>query len=415
MQRCDVVVVGAGLAGLACATRLADRFDVMVLEASDAAGGRIRTDEVDGMLLDRGFQLLNPAYPVLKDVIDVDALDLQSFEAGVVVASGGTRTVIADPLRSPLDVGGVFGAAAGGWGEKLRAARYLSRLALGDGSSLKGRPDVPYGQALAEAGIDGRLRTTVLEPFLAGVLAEDAQESSRVFVDLLLRMFVRGTPALPAGGMQRLPEQLAVALPPGVLRVGHAVQTVSRADGSLRVDAGEVSVSAPTVVLAADPVTSCELAGLPAPTMRGLTTFYHRAGASPVSRRFLHVDGDRRGPVVNSAVVSDVAPAYCGSGALIASTVLGARDDAATEAEVRAQLARVYGVATDDWELVRAYAIPAALPAMLPPLQLRQPVDLGDGLFVAGDHRDTASIQGALVSGLRTAREVSARLGAAAA
>ncbi len=52
----DVIVVGAGLAGLHAALRLqAAGREVIVLEASDAVGGRIRTDEVDGMLLDRGF------------------------------------------------------------------------------------------------------------------------------------------------------------------------------------------------------------------------------------------------------------------------------------------------------------------------------------------------------------------------
>ena len=97
-----VVVVGAGLAGLACAQRLvAAGREVIVLEASDAVGGRVRTDEIDGFRCDRGFQLINPAYPALPRVVDVDQLDLRAFGAGVVVATEAGRSVLADPRRLP--------------------------------------------------------------------------------------------------------------------------------------------------------------------------------------------------------------------------------------------------------------------------------------------------------------------------
>jgi hypothetical protein len=145
--------------------------------------------------------------------------------------------------------------------------------------------------------------------------------------------------------------------------------------------------------------------------MRSLTTFYHRAEHSPASRRLLHLDGDREGPVVNTAVVSDVAPSYCPDGALVATTILGTGADRETRSLVTRQLGRIYGVDPAGWELVATYVIPEALPAMVPPLQLRQPVSLGQGLFVAGDHRDTASIQGALVSGRRAAKAVLGTLG----
>jgi hypothetical protein len=137
--------------------------------------------------------------------------------------------------------------------------------------------------------------------------------------------------------------------------------------------------------------------------MRGLTTYYHHVATSPAQRKMLHVDGERRGPVVNTAVVSDIAPSYCTRGALVATTVLGAHEDSRTERAMLAQLAYVYRVDTSEWHRVAAYPIESALPAMVPPLDLRQPVDLGRGLFVCGDHRDTASIQGAIVSGRRAA------------
>jgi phytoene dehydrogenase-like protein len=403
MQEHEVIVVGAGLAGLACALDLAATGrDVVVLEAADAVGGRIRTDRVDGLLLDRGFQLLNPAYPALKDLVDLDALDLRRFGAGAVVCIDGERHVLADPRRSPSDVGAAFDRSTGTLWEKARLAAYVGRTAVGSGASLKQRPDGPYGATLTRSGMSGRLRRSVLEPFLAGVLGEDRQESSRVFVDLLLRTFARGTPSVPAAGMQALPDQLAARLPPGVLRVGRSVDHV----GDRQVTSEGGVIGARAVVIATDPTTAGRLLGRPAPMMRGLTTYYHHLPSSPASRPFLHLDGDRSGPVVNSAVMSDVAPTYAEQGALLASTVLGAHDDARTLTEATQQLGRMYGVPIEVSTHVATYAIPNALVAMQPGLSLRQEVDLGGGLFVCGDHRDTASIQGAIVSGRRTAAAV---------
>jgi monoamine oxidase len=411
-QRHDVVVVGAGMAGLSCARDLADAgLDVVLLEAADDVGGRVRTDRVDDLLLDRGFEILNPAYPAFAGYVDLDALGLRPFDAGVVVAVGGRQVVVADPRRSPRDAPAAVHGETGSLVEKARFSAYVAQVALRSGSTVKARDDVAYGEALDRSHVNGRLRTRVVEPFLAGVLGEDDQSSSRVFVDLLLRMFARGTPALPAEGMQALPRQLADRLPADVVRLGTAATSVR--SGRVQTAGGDIDARA--VVVATDATWAADHLPVDPPALRDLTTFYHRAPASPAGRTLLHVDGDRSGPVVNTAVLSDAAPSYCGSGALVSSTVLGCHDDRDTVVIVEAQLTRIYGADTTGWELVATYPVRKALVAMPPGRGLRQPVALGDGLFVCGDHRDTASVQGALVSGRRTARAVIASLGVAAA
>jgi hypothetical protein len=407
------VVVGAGLAGLTAALTLhAAGVDVLVLEASDGVGGRVRTDVVDGLLLDRGFQQVNPSYPALHQLesvglLDLNALDLRPFEPGVVVAHAGKRTVMADPRQLPQHLGSTI-SGPGTLREKLALARWALSVGLGDVDSIFEEPDEPLSRALTRRGITGRLRKMVVEPFLSGVLADDGEESSRQLADLLLRAFVRGVPSLPAAGMGALPRQLADRLPAQALRLG--VRVLSIVPGSVATDAGVVSASA--VLVATDPQSAVRLLRLPAVAVRGLTTYYHLAENSPAQHPMVHLDGDQRGPLVNTAVVSDVAPGYSGGrGALIATTVLGAREDSAVEQAVRAQLRLVYGADPRPWQLVHSYPIAQALPATFPPLQLRQQVDLGDGLYVAGDHRDTPSIQGALVSGRRAARAALTRLG----
>lgn len=409
MRRVDVVVVGAGLAGLSAARVLVQAdLDVAVLEASDAGGGRVRTDMVDGVRLDRGLQLVNPAYPELRATVDLGALDLRAFEPGVVVAGAAGPAVLEHPLRRPRGIPAALSRRSGGFVEKAGFAAYVAALLARPAQHGLRRPDVGWGEALDGWGVSGNLRRRVLEPFLAGVLAEDEQQTSRRFVDLLLRCFVLGTPGLPADGVGALPDQLAERLPPGVVHLGTPVSAVA----GDRVDTAAGSWRADAVLVAADPVTAARLCGLPAPTMRALTTFWLRAPASPAGgRALLHLDGDRRGPLVNAAVVSDAAPTYCSEGALVGATLLGEHDDVATLAAAQAQLGLVYGTDAAGWEHLATYAIRDALPAMLPPLDVRRPTDLGDGLHVAGDHRDTASQQGAMVSGRRAATGVLRALG----
>ncbi|KQX64486.1 NAD(P)/FAD-dependent oxidoreductase [Angustibacter sp. Root456] len=406
--RTDVVIVGAGLAGLSAAVTLTRAgVEVCVLERGDAVGGRVRTDRRDGLLLDRGFQLLNPSYPAVQTMLDVGGLDLHPFEAGVVVARGEGRAVVADPRHSPRRAVSTL-TGPGGLREKLALVRWAAAVGYGDPGQIIGSPDEPYADTLRRNHLDGPLTHSVLEPFLAGVLGEDQQQSSRRFVELVLRSFVRGTPALPATGMQAIPEQLAARLPDDVVRLQEPAESL---DGGVVVTTNG-RIEARAVLVATDGTAAHGLLGLPTPPQRALTTFYHLAGQPPTRKAILHVDGDRRGPVVNSAVVSNVAPSYCADGrALVATTVLGDHDDAETERSLRQQLRWLYGCDPTRWELVATYAIPHALPAMLPPLTVRQSVALGDGRFVAGDHRDTASIQGALVSGRRAAQAILDHLG----
>jgi phytoene dehydrogenase-like protein len=399
-----VVVVGAGLAGLACAQRLTRAgVDVVVLEASDGVGGRVRTDVIDGFRCDRGFQLLNPAYPVLEHVVDVAALDLKAFTAGVVAAHGAQRAILADPRREPTRLPQTLAAPLGTLVDKLRFARWAATSLLPVGRLLS-RRDGTLAGSLDAARLSGPLRSGVVEPFLAGVLAEWDGTTSANFAALLIRSFVLGSPSVPALGMGRLPELIAATLPEGTVRLGAAVRRVE--EHAVDTLEGE-RIRARAVVVATDPDTAGRLTDQPTPTMKSLTTFWHTAAEPPTRTPMLHLDADRRGPVVNSAVMTTVAPNYAPANRpLIATTVVGADGSVEAEQSARAHAGLIYGVDADAWELVTTHVIRAALPSQPPPLDPRRPVRLPNGMFWAGDHRDTASIQGALVSGRRAATAV---------
>ena len=403
----EVVIVGAGLAGLACAQRLARAgMDVLILEASDAVGGRVRTDVIDGYRCDRGFQLINPAYPALKKVLDLEELDLRAFDAGAVVAHGSQRWILADPRREPTRLLATARAPLGSMVEKLRFAAWAAQSLLPVRRQLA-EPDRTLSADLDAAEVTGSLRTGVVEPFLAGVLAERDGSTSAQFAKLLVRSFVLGTPAVPSLGIQRLPELLAASLPGTAIRLGAAVQSLTT--GGVRTEGEEIEARA--VVIATDPGTASSLTRQPAVRMKPLTTFWHTGAEPPTRQRLLHLDADLRGPVVNTAVMTTVAPTYAPAGrCLIATTTLGADGSAEAERAARRHAGQIYGADPGAWELVTTHVIKDALPVQEPPLQVRQPVALSDRLFVAGDHRDTASIQGALVSGRRAATAVLVQL-----
>ncbi|MFB9907034.1 NAD(P)/FAD-dependent oxidoreductase [Allokutzneria oryzae] len=407
----EIVVVGAGLAGLSAAEVLASAgVGVQVLESSDDVGGRVRTDVVDGYRLDRGFQILCPGYPEVANRIDLEALRPKAFESGALVRRNGALHALTDPRQGPGAWRDVVTQRVLGPGDLAALATMSGRDWLTSDRALVTALDRSTRAELARWTLSGEAVTSVLRPFLSGVFLEADLTTSSRFFHLVWRSFARATPVLPAQGMAELPRQLAGRLPSGALRLQAPVAEVTT-DGVLLADGEKITADA--VVVATDgSVAARLLPGLREPRWNAVTTWYFSAPETPLARPVLVLDGDS-GPVVNTVVLSEVADTYAPEDrALIAASVLGAGDDI-DESTVRAQLARLYGVDTKNWDVVGRYVIPRALPAMPAPHSLRKPVRVGDRRYVAGDHRDTSSIQGALVSGRRAARAALADLAVA--
>lgn len=401
----EVVIVGAGLAGLTCALTLeAEGVPVRVLEAADGVGGRVRTDSVDGFLLDRGFQVLNPGYPMLQsDLVDLEALDLQPFTNAVACRSPrhGELVVLADVRREPQLIAQTFASG------KLHPSS-LASLARWYAPSLredfvpKGKDDVTRAEAMDHAGLVGPLRK-VVDGFLSGVLLEDDGSTSNAFTLMLAQSFLRGTASLPSGGMQRLPDQLAAGLRSPV-ELGTPVESVG--GGQVRTAGGE-TVEAELVVVATDPVTAQSLTGRSVREGKGVTTHWFATDEAPTDLSMIVMDQcDREvGPVVTTAVVSNVAPSYAPEGRhlVAASSLMGDVTAPVSDAEVRQHLGELYAADTTAWELLRRDDIPYALPVQPAPFVDRWDLEVEPGLILAGDHVDTGSIQGAMVSGRRAA------------
>lgn len=411
MNNTDVIVVGAGLAGLACARDLADAgCRVRLLEASDGPGGRVRTDEVDGFLLDRGFQVLLEAYPECRRRLDYDALELRAFTPGALVRVEGALHKVVDPGADLAEALRAVKAPVGPLADKIRVARLRKEYRQKDPEALLEEAAPDTRALLEELGFGPEMVDRFFRPFFGGVLLDPELGVSGRLFRYYFRMFSEGRASVPAAGMGALSLQLARGLPDGVLELGQRVEAV--APGEVRTADGAVHHAESVVVAVEGPEAARLLPGqVPDPGSRSVVCHYYDAPEPPVREPILVLDGEGTGPANNVAVLSEAAPSYAPEGrALVSVSVLegagaGAQPD---DPDLMAQMAAWFGEGVRHWRPLRSYRIPHAQPRQLPAdlEPARRPVRLTDGLLVCGDHRENASLNGALASGGRAAREI---------
>lgn len=417
-----VIVVGAGLAGLTCARLLAQaNTPVVVLEAADGIGGRVRTDVTpEGFVLDRGFQVLFTAYPALRRVLDLLTLDLRPFDNGAAVVTPGGPVFLRDPVRHPGHALAALTSRLLTWGDRARLARLAISLAAARWDGVRDVPDTGRSaeQELRALGFSEQLMEAFLRPFLAGIrLRRDLSTSAAVAL-FDLKMLVRGRAALPSRGMRALPDALAADLPPRTIRLATPVLEliIGDADGQVlgvRTTQGELRGSA--VVLATDGDSTARLTGLDVPRIElGSATLYLAGRQRPYVQKLLVLNALPNAFVNDASLLTNVAPEYAPTGwHLLAAHVLDSSelDEHTVEARARQDLQRWFpNVDLAGWRTLAVVRTPrsqfpqpplAHTERQLPSTRTRWP-----GLYLAGDITEDSSINGAIRSGEAAARIV---------
>jgi hypothetical protein len=370
-----VAIIGAGLAGLSAAITLQDAgCEVEIYESSDRVGGRVATDLIDGYRLDRGFQLINAKYPELSRLNVISELNFIEASRTIDIASDDRTIALSDPRKNPFSA---LNSETGSIVEKIKFLSYLTSPAI-SGRSVEDEL-IKYGN----------LYQRVLKPFLTGVFL-----TSPAFVDAvtgkeIVRSFIAGKPGLPTHGAGELPNALARRV--RTIHLNSHINSLS-------------DVDADAVIVATDLTTAAQLLDIPnVPKLASSTTWYHEVPADMTSSDRLLIDGQARGPVINSIAISNLVPSYAPLGkTLLSSTTT----ELASESEVRRHLAVIWRTSTSEWSLIAKYEIPKSLPIFGIGSKGLRSSKVSENLYVAGDYRTAPSQNGALLSGRLAAQEL---------
>ena len=406
----EVIIVGAGLAGLSCARRLMkDNIPFLILEADQRIGGRIKTDRRDGFILNHGFQVLQTAYPEARRVLDYDRLALRPFAPGAIIRIGEDFHRIADPWRHPRALWSTLTAPIGTMADRLRLIRLVLDVRRGTPSRIFQQKDMATIEFLRLKGFSETIIQRFIKPFFAGVcLDPEINTSSRVF-RYIFRIFAEGDVGLPGEGMASISDQLMNDLPPDRIRTGMRVKSVHQ--GGVVLATGE-HISGGAVVLATEGSETARLLGASGSIgYRGEICLYFAAKEPPVDEPYLILNGNGIGWVNSLTVPSTVVPSYAPAGQhLISVVVIGhqAADNATVEATVRLELNEWFGRVVDEWRHLKTYRIEHALPEQNPPMPdpTMQSAAVRPGIYVCGEYGSVPGIQWAMLSGRQTAEQV---------
>ncbi|MBI1303375.1 MAG: FAD-dependent oxidoreductase [Phycisphaera sp.] len=413
----SIVIVGAGVAGLAAARILREQgHAITLLEASSQAGGRVASDTIDGFTVDRGYQVYLSSYPEGPRFLDLKALELRPFMPGALVWNGARAATVAHPLREPLAA--VAGALRGTvpFGDALRMVPFALAAARGPATepSVRGQTALARLRTLgiSEKTIDGFFRSFFGGVFLDRSLATDAGR-----LEFLLRMFADGFACVPARGMGEIAAQLVRAAEGATLRLNAPVARIatSARGAAVTLRSGEV-VEADAAILATDASSLETLLAADGNPPRPRTAWCGTLAAwfatpdASLLPKWLVLNGSRQGAFNHGAAMSSIAPEYApsGRGLFVANTTLLPKDpgnDRDTAEDMRRTLRQILGArSTEGWELLAVQRISRALPRQWPEdLAARARLLAPRGFFLAGDVMEDASINGALRSGRRAA------------
>ncbi|KAJ8754925.1 hypothetical protein K2173_015437 [Erythroxylum novogranatense] len=414
-QKTGVIIIGAGLAGLAAATHLtSNNIPFLVVEASDGVGGRVRTDVVDGFLLDRGFQIFITAYPEAQKLLDYEALRLHKFYSGARVYLDGQFHTVADPLRHFADSLKSLTNPVGSLLDKLLIGSTRIRVLSKSNDQIINSTETTTIDMLRDLGFSDSMIARFFRPFFGGIFFDTQLETTSRLFDFIFKCLALGDNTLPERGIGAIPNQLAAKLPSNSVLLNSRVVSIDSfsktASPRVKLENGEILQSEHGVILAVEqPEVDKLIAGKNLVDKRpGRSTiclyFTTDTQMIPVKDPVLFLNGSGKGIVNNMFFATNVASSYGPSGkGLVSVSLIGLYNDVSDgdlTAKVVEELSGWFGDSVvRSWTHLRTYRIHFAQPNQRPPTDLMKESGVEKGLYLCGDYMTSATFDGALVSG----------------
>ncbi len=402
MPQHDVIIIGAGVSGLTAAVHLQNEgLDVKILEASNRSGGRVKTDIVDGFILDHGFQVLQTSYPETRRMIDFDALGLKNFYPGALIRYNDKFHRFADPFRKPSGAFGTLFNPLSNVGDKFKILALKNRFSRFELKEIFNRPEKSTIDYLHDWNFSDSMIRSFFRPFLGGIFLDKELETSSRMFRFAFKMFSEGFAALPADGIQAIPQQLELRLKRDTISFNTKVEKISRKTAIL--ENGE-KLTARSFLIATDAPAAQKLAPKTKVHTKGksVTCVYFATAKPPVIGPILVLNGEPYGWVNNLCVPSVVHPHYAPHGRhLVSVSILedvSHLTDEKLEYELKQELSKWYNQEVLYWKMLKVYRIPYALPSKetieLPKRNEIQQVK--SGVYMCGDHNYYGSINGVM-------------------
>lgn len=418
MQK-PVVIVGAGLAGLICARELHNSgVYVMLVDADDRPGGRLKTDVIGGFKLDRGFQVYLTAYPNGQEQLDYDALNLKEFRNGAIVSFEGHLHTLDANVSFRKKLATLFDKFLP-ISDKKKALAWNGEARSMSLAAIAHTHDETTEEFLRDYGFTDAFIDRFARPFFGGVFLDRSLKTSARQFAFVSKMLGSGSAALPEGGIEAIPKQIAHDIPKYLFRQDQRVDQVLTENGrasGVRFDTTE-TLDAAAVVVATDAETASELTGLE--TVKGSKAsicLYFETPTPCVEDAFVVLNGNGTGLVNEVAPITNAAPSYAPAGKhLVSVTILGESslsDDELAEAAKKELEAWFPDKGVYMWRFIKAYRIRYSQMAQDPGVWDSLPSNTTStpGLFFAGEFTENASIDGAIRSGIRCAQAILASL-----
>lgn len=399
-----IVIIGAGIAGLTCAKYLKDAgLEATVLEASDAVGGRVRTDEVEGFKLDRGFQVFLTSYQEAKKLLNYKLLNLKALPSGARIRNGRDFFVMPNPLKDFFKAPQALFAPVGGLFDKFQVFQLnIDTRKISDPEDLKSRKSTMA--FLENYGFSDTMIERFFVPFFRGVFLERELETNSTLFRFLYGQFSRGEVVVPADGMQAIPEQIASHLSEDQIRLDTPVKKI---DGkTIYLENGE-TLEAEKIVIATDAKAAAKLFGEESKTEFNGTTCMYFTSDSPLKLEgepYLIVNSNSGELIDHVFQVSAAAPSYAPEGKnLISVNVVGNRE--VSVEEIQNELVEWFGNG-HKWNHLKTYKIPEALPQYFQDSVVKSDLKINDHTYRCGDYTAYPSLNGAMKSGREVAEMI---------
>ncbi len=399
-----ITIIGAGISGLTAAVYLHQKgFKVQILEASERAGGRIKTDIIDGFHFDRGFQVLLTEYPETKALLDYKKLNLKRFLPGATVLYDGGQFEIADPIRRPTATFATLFAPVGSLKDKINTFFLKNKLVNICIPDLFKQPEIETIAQLKKYGFSRKMIDRFYKPFFSGIFLENDLTTSSNMFDFVMKMFSEGDAAIPALGMEEIPKQLVAMLPANSIQYNVKVRAIENnkiiCENGTTVETDKIIIATEAIGLASNYISNAKQ------NFHQVTNVYFEAKIAPTKKAVVVLNASTNKKWANNlTVLSNISNKYAPEGKVLISVSyngIPTINDATLAENMKTELKQWYGNQVEDWKLLKTYRIQYALPNQE---KVSNEVDhseikINENLFICGDHLLNGSINAAMKSG----------------